>query len=378
MKQTETLEFGVNDLPSRNSKLEKQPIAWATNLFLLLTPIFGIGGLVYLSSSHQLVWQSWVLFGFYFVATGISITGGYHRLFSHKSYEASAPVKIFFLFFGGAAFQQSVLEWCEGHRIHHKFVDTPDDPYSIKKGFFYAHLGWLFRKKEYTQFNVKDLEVDPLVKFQHDHYHKLAIFGCFFLPGFISMTWGSFWDGVLISGALRVFLVHHVTFFINSLCHTFGERTYSKEQTARDSWWIAILTFGEGYHNFHHEFQTDYRNGIRWFDFDPTKWLIYALSKLGLASNLKVVKQETILRKTLFLSQKEAISKFIQEQKNVHPEWEAMLEDLRNKAVEIQKQIYDLRIQKSALAKAILKSKREELEQVLKTWDLVLNKPQFV
>lgn len=235
-------------------------------------------------------------------ATGISITMGYHRLFSHLSFQAKWPVKWFVTFFGAAAWENSVINWSADHRMHHKHVDhEDDDPYSITRGFWWAHMGWLMfkLKPEPPLDNVKDLQKDPLLAWQHKHIHWVALFMGFILPAVLCGLYYGSWEaalgGLLIVGVLRTVIVQHATFCINSACHYFGSQPYSSKHSSRDSWVMALLTFGEGYHNYHHEFQHDYRNGVKPWQFDPTKWAIWTLSKIGMTSNLRRVSDAKIL-----------------------------------------------------------------------------------
>jgi stearoyl-CoA desaturase (delta-9 desaturase) len=241
------------------------------------------------------------LFAFFLVSTGLSITLGYHRLFSHLTFQAKWPVKLFTLLFGAAAFEGSALEWSADHRRHHKFVDREEDPYDINKGLFHAHIGWLlFRAGPDTPLTwVPDLQKDRLAMWQHKHYVAVAIGTAFALPAAIGWIAGgpvAALGAFLIAGVARVVVVHHMTFCINSLCHWIGDRPYSSDCTARDSVLMAVCTFGEGYHNFHHIFQHDYRNGVKPWQFDPTKWTIWMLSKVGLARGLRTVPEEKILK----------------------------------------------------------------------------------
>lgn len=273
-------------------------INWTNTLFLVLCPIAAIVGTLLLCLAGTVGWQTWVLTAVLTGITGLSITGGYHRLFSHNTYKGNWIVRLLFILFGAGAFEGSVLDWCTDHRNHHRYTDTDKDPYDINKGFWYAHIGWLFTlditKRDYS--NVDDLAKDPLVRFQHKFYVPLAVFMGFILPTAIASLWGAPLAGLFIAGALRITFNQHVTFFINSLCHYMGERPYSKKQSARDHWLMPFLTYGEGYHNFHHQFPLDYRNGVRWYQFDPTKWLILCLEKLGMATQLKRVSCQRIAR----------------------------------------------------------------------------------
>ena len=240
------------------------------------------------------------LFFFFAISTAMSITLGYHRLFSHLTFQASPIVRLYTLLFGAAAFEGSALGWCADHRRHHKHVDHEEDPYDINKGLFHAHIGWLlFRRGPESPLTwVRDLQKDKLAWLQHEYYVPIAMFMSFVLPTAIGWVYGgpiAALGAFLIAGVARVVFVHHMTFCINSLCHWIGKRPYSSNVSARDSLLMAIFTFGEGYHNFHHEFQHDYRNGVKPWQFDPTKWIIWTLSKVGLVQDLRRVPDSRIM-----------------------------------------------------------------------------------
>ena len=240
-------------------------------------------------------WE-WVLFGWFVFVTGLSITIGYHRLFAHRAFGAGRLLTFLGLFFGAAAFEQSALMWASQHRDHHRFVDTPLDPYNIKQGFWHAHMGWMvFWRQETDYSNVRDLEADPLMLHQHRHYLLWAIAAGVLLPLAIGALIGHLLGALILGVATRLTFVHHSTFCINSVCHRFGRATYDIDSTARDHWIVALITFGEGYHNFHHRFPSDYRNGVRWYQWDPSKWLIALLSLAGLAGRLYRVSPQAIL-----------------------------------------------------------------------------------
>ena len=221
---------------------------------------------------------------------GMSITGGYHRLWAHKTYRAHPALKGFFALWGAGALQNSILLWASDHRRHHRHVDNNErDPYSAGRGLWFSHMGWILRDyPACTQDfdNAKDLQRDPVVMWQHKYYGPIALFMNLALPTMLGLWHGDIIGTLLLVGLLRLIVNHHVTFFINSLAHYWGSRPYCDSNSARDNGYLAFLTYGEGYHNFHHQFQSDYRNGIRWWQWDPTKWLIILCSRLGLASNL--------------------------------------------------------------------------------------------
>jgi len=279
-------------------------VNWITAIFLAVTPVLGAVGVIYC----QWYWQTWVLFFLHYLTGGIGITAGYHRLFSHRAYSAHPVFKYTLLFFATGAFQMSCLEWCNDHRAHHRYTDTDKDPYTIKKGFWYAHLGWLLWHREAPKSDIRDLQRDPVMRFQDQYYSGLALLQGIVMPTMIAgLFWGDWMGGFLIASVLSRVLVHHATFCVNSVAHYFGSFTYSDQRTPRDSWLVGLITFGEGYHNFHHEFPYDYRNGAEYHSFDPTKWLIWALSYVGGTYNLMRFDTETIEKGKLQMLEKEVI-----------------------------------------------------------------------
>jgi stearoyl-CoA desaturase (delta-9 desaturase) len=252
---------------------------------LIAVPWYGI--------SQGYHWTAWLGFALVLAANGLSITAGYHRLWSHNTYKAQPVLRLVLALFGAATLQNSILVWASGHRRHHRHIDDYDqDPYCAGRGFWFSHMGWMLRDYEASQddfSNVRDLQRDPIVVWQHKYYGPLAL-GMNFLPalvlGYITGDWIA---NLLLAGFLRLVVCHHTTFFINSLAHLWGKQPYTDKNTARDNGLLALLTYGEGYHNYHHQFQNDYRNGVRWWQFDPTKWLIKTASWIGLTRDLNRV-----------------------------------------------------------------------------------------
>jgi len=236
-------------------------------------------------------------------AIGTAISGGYHRLFSHRAYRASWPLRFLFLCLGAAAFENSALKWSSDHRIHHRHVDTDQDPYSIRRGFWYAHWTWVMEAKALPIASVADLEKDPLVRWQHRHHFLIGALVAT-LPLWIGLATGNILGHLVFGVALRIVMTHHTTFFINSAAHWFGSRPYTDANTARDNWLLAPITYGEGYHNFHHQWQWDYRNGALWYQWDTTKWLLSALGWLGLAGQFRRVPAATMTRARLHMEEK--------------------------------------------------------------------------
>ena len=273
-------------------RLPLDRINWLTSSFLIGTAALTLTGLPLYLWFFGLDWFQVVLFFVMLSAIGFSVTLGYHRLFSHITFQASWPIRLFVLIFGAGAFENSVLMWASEHRRHHKHVDHDEDPYCISKGFFYAHIGWLLFKLHNDQpyDNVADLQKDRLICWQDRYVQWIAVLVSFALPASLGFLWNG-WRGALgaflIAGVARIVVLQHCTFLINSACHTIGRQPYSTKCSARDSFLLALFTFGEGYHNYHHEFQYDYRNGVKPWQMDPTKWIIWMLSKLRLVRGLR-------------------------------------------------------------------------------------------
>jgi stearoyl-CoA desaturase (delta-9 desaturase) len=276
----------------------RRRLDWVNTIFMTASPVLAVGLTAYYLATQGLHWGDAALFFVMYILTGMGITAGYHRYYSHRAYDCHWTVQLFYLIFGAAAIENSALKWCRDHRIHHQKVDSQEDPYNIKEGFFYAHIGWIFFKTpaERDFSTVPDLRRDKLVRWQHRYYLPILVIVGFGIPTLIGAAYGRPLGGFLFGGLVRAVFVQHMTFLINSAAHYFGKRPYSVDNTARDSWWLAFFTYGEGYHNYHHRFGADYRNGIRWYQFDPTKWFIRTLSYFGLAWRLTKFREEHILK----------------------------------------------------------------------------------
>jgi stearoyl-CoA desaturase (delta-9 desaturase) len=270
---------------------QRPPIDWVTTILFSATFVVAVTVVPLYGAFAGYSAANWAWFGAFLIATGVSITAGYHRLWSHHAYEAHWSVRLFFMLFGAMAIQNSILIWAAGHRPHHRYVDDEvQDPYSARRGLWFSHIGWMLRRHPSGEPDfkyVKDLERDPIVMFQHRHYVPLVLGMNIGLPLLVGVFTGDIIGALLLCGVLRLVINHHVTFFINSLAHFWGTRPYTDANSSRDNPVLALLTYGEGYHNFHHLFAHDYRNGVRWWQWDPTKWLIAAMSGLGLASKLR-------------------------------------------------------------------------------------------
>ncbi|MCB1112001.1 MAG: fatty acid desaturase [Chlamydiales bacterium] len=302
--------------------------------------------------------------------TGLSITAGYHRYFSHRSYKTHPVIEYILLFFGSMTIQGSALRWSFDHRKHHAFVDTDRDPYSIKRGFWHAHFLWLLEKQEPIDPKVvADLKNNPRVMFQERH-DILCMLGSNML---VWLFFGYIFDDmlgalVMIVG-LRIFLVHHFTWFINSLAHTWGDRPFDIEQSAVNNFILSFLTFGEGYHNYHHTFAHDYRNGVRWYHFDPTKWLIWVLNKAGLATNLRKVDALTIQKKMVIERRQILLERIKTTWYVKKDELEHSVQEISDRIVENMVKLHNLNMRyhqfrKEKAENALVEKLRHEMEQL--------------
>jgi stearoyl-CoA desaturase (delta-9 desaturase) len=288
----------------------RHPVAWPNVAFLVGTPILAIGGAAWYTAAVGIFWEDLALCAVMYMATGLAITAGYHRYYSHRTYECARPVRIWWLLFGAAAVENSALCWSSDHRDHHRFVDSEKDPYDIMKGIFWAHMGWIFFRDLRTEAerfaNAPDLRADPLVRWQHRWYLAIAIGVSLGVPALAGLLTGRIWGAILWGGVIRLVLCHHGTFLINSAAHAIGRQPYSDADTSRDNPFLALFTFGEGYHNFHHAFPGDYRNGVRWFHWDPSKWVLLALRAAGLAWRLNRMPDRAIARAKMEMDRRRA------------------------------------------------------------------------
>ncbi|KAL4076410.1 hypothetical protein V8B97DRAFT_1921978 [Scleroderma yunnanense] len=273
-------------------------IHWLHTSILLIPPVLLIIGLL----RTPLQWNTamWTVAYGYVPAFGVS--AGYHRLWAHRTYKASKTLEYILAVCGAGAVEGSIAWWARGHRAHHRYTDTDLDPYNAHKGFFYSHIGWMLFKprRRPGPADVSDLRNNPVVKWQHRYYIPLALTVAIVIPTAVAgYGWGDWQGGFVFASLLRMIFVHHSTFCINSVCHWLGDRPYDDKLTPRDSILGVIVTLGEGYHNFHHQFPMDYRNGHKWYHYDPAKWFIWTCEKVGLASNLKTFSDNEVQKAEL-------------------------------------------------------------------------------
>lgn len=371
-------------IPNSNSAThpQKKKISFINTFYLVVSPIALVILLPLDLKLNGLNTGILVFTLVYWFLTGFGITGGYHRFFSHRAYEAKGWFRAMLLLFSAGALQNSALKWCTDHRRHHRQVDTDQDPYNINKGFFWAHMGWVF----YGDPPMKesdmpiDLKRDPYVMLQHKYYLPLALFMCFGLPTLVGWMLGSAMSGFVLGGLARVVLTTHSTFLINSAAHYFGTQPYSDTNSARDHWLIAILSNGEGYHNFHHHFQHDFRNGVQWFHWDPTKWILRFCARMGWISNLRAVSDEEILLSKMRMEEKrlsqrganvEHLKEFTRAVQSAQARWRELKRDYqamkKSSRASANRKIADMRQSIDEMKRSMAASKRE-FKQAYRAW----------
>ena len=280
------------------------PITNETSERVVRTLIFGLPPLAlafagWMAWGGTLHWQDLVVLAITYPLTGLGITVGYHRLFTHRSFKTTRPVRAVLAVLGSMAVEGSTIEWAATHRKHHRFSDHQGDPHSPHvghtpgwrgdvHGLVHAHVGWMFRGKDMAnpERYAPDLLADPDLRFISRTFPLWVAVGLAIPFGLGVVLTGSVIGGLtamLWGGAVRVFLLHHVTFSINSLCHYFGRRPFSTGDESRNLAWLAPLAFGESWHNNHHAFPTSASHGLRRWQIDPGAWAIRGLERCHLA-----------------------------------------------------------------------------------------------
>ena len=271
-------------------------------------PVLALGLVVWQVWGDFLRWSDVVVFAIMYMATGLGITVGFHRYFTHRSFKTSKPVRAVLAVLGSAAIEGPVISWVADHRKHHTFADQEADPHSPHvdhgvgwrsafKGLLHAHVGWLFvhTQRGLRRRYARDLVDDPVVSFVDRKFFVWAVGGLLLAFALGWAIGGSLYaglTGLLWGGAVRMLVVHHVTFSINSLCHFFGRRRFDTDDESRNLLWLAPFSFGESWHNNHHAFPTSAEHGLRKWELDPSALLIRALEKVGLVWDVVRVDRE--------------------------------------------------------------------------------------
>ena len=260
--------------------------------------VFVIGPLVATAYAMYTLWEEWIswtelgLFLAFYFLTGLGITIGFHRLLTHRSFEVGPMLKATFLILGSMAVQGRAIDWAANHLKHHAFSDQEGDPHSPLEGFFHAHVGWLFSAPPADRERyAKKLIDDPIISFVDRTFLVWVGLGLL-IPYLIGG-----WEGLLWGGFVRIAFVNHVTWAVNSVCHTFGDRPFDIKDMSRNNWIVGLLAFGEGWHHNHHAFPAMAYHGMGWRQFDLSAIVIRLLSKLRLARNVKMPSGELVERR---------------------------------------------------------------------------------
>jgi stearoyl-CoA desaturase (delta-9 desaturase) len=305
MTETTSLDFPTSDVETPLSESAHPRITLTTQIVNFFAVVGPFAGLV---ASIVLLWGwgfSWVelglLLGMY-VVTVLGITVGFHRLFTHHSFETSRVVKFILAAVGSMAVQAPLLKWVAVHRLHHQHSDRAEDPHSpheyhsgtfgVLRGLWHAHLGWIFQADppNLGRF-VKDLRQDGLLRVASALFPVWVILGLLIpavLGGILAGEWMGAVLGLLWGGLARIFLVHHVTWSVNSVCHLWGGQPFPSRDQSRNNIVFGVLALGEGWHNNHHAFPTSARHGLRWWQLDVSYWVIRMLALCGIAWKVKL------------------------------------------------------------------------------------------
>ncbi len=277
----------------------------------VIVPFLGLVVALYGFWGWGVTWVDVMLLMVMYAVTGLGVTIGYHRLFAHRSFEAVRPLKIVLAILGSMAVQGPVLKWTAIHRRHHQHSDQVDDPHSphhhggglrgVLAGFGHAHLGWIFKAHcpDHGRY-VRDLHADRLLRLTSRLFGVWVFIGLLIpmvLGGLLTGTWTGALLGLLWGGLVRVFLCHHVTWSINSVCHLWGTRPFDGSDHSRNNFVFGVLGLGEGWHNNHHAFPSSARHGLRWWELDVSYLAIRVLESLGLARRVRVPARDRIRAK---------------------------------------------------------------------------------
>lgn len=253
-------------------------------LVLVIIPLAGVFLAMRLLWQRAVDWADIALMIGLYVPISMGITIGFHRYLTHRGFRTNPAIKAALLVLGSMALEGSAISWAANHRKHHALSDQQGDPHSPADGFFHAHVGWLFEGQPADQVvYARDLREDRMVMWISRLFPLFAVL-TFLVPFAIGG-----WTGLLWGGLVRVFLTHHVTWSVNSVCHTFGRRPFTTKDRSRNQWLVGLLAMGEGWHNNHHAFPRSALHGLRWWQFDLSGLTIRALARVRLVWNVQRV-----------------------------------------------------------------------------------------
>ncbi len=263
-------------------------------LVVVIAPLLATGVAIEQTWDRAVSWRDLALLLGLYVPISLGVTAGFHRMLTHRSFRAHAPARLLLLVLGSMAVEGAAVVWAADHLKHHALSDKPGDPHSPVEGLLHAHLGWLFRSEH----------ADPKVYCRHLLQDPVVMFADRLFPVWVALSLlvpfalGG-WTGLLWGGLVRIFLVHHVTWSVNSVCHTFGERAFATADRSRNQWLVGLLGMGEGWHNNHHAFPRSAIHGLDRWQLDVSAWLIAALERLRLVDDVQRIAPEMVVRKRL-------------------------------------------------------------------------------
>lgn len=280
-----------------------QQIVWRNLIWLSLLhvgSIYGLFGLTWKCHWYTLIWAV-VLY----IWGGLGITAGSHRLWAHRTYQAKFPLRLFLAIGQTSAFQNDIYEWCRDHRVHHKFTETDADPHNASRGFFFSHVGWLLVRKhpdvkaKGAGVDVSDLLRDPIVYIQNRYYVPLMFLWCFIIPTFVPVYYWqeTAWNAFFVAGLLRYCLILNATWLVNSVAHIWGMHPYDDHINPTENPFVSSLALGEGWHNYHHVFPSDYRTGEYGWRINMTTIFIDLMAAIGQAYDRKTIPTEIVLKR---------------------------------------------------------------------------------
>jgi len=267
----------------------------------VVVPFLALLAAVPLAWGWGLGWHDVVITIFFYFLSGFGVTVGFHRLFTHGSFKAKPALRVALAIAGSLSLEMGVLDWVATHRRHHKYSDRAGDPHSpwrfgsdwkaLAKGLAYAHVGWLFDKERTSvEKFCPDLLADPGIRAVHKRFELLMAVSMV-APALVGGLWSMSWHGALTAffwGSLvRIALLHHVTWSINSICHTFGDEAFEVRDKSRNVWWLAILSMGESWHNLHHSDPTCARHGALKGQIDPSARVIWIFERFGWVTDVR-------------------------------------------------------------------------------------------
>lgn len=295
----------IEPVITEDTHQQKRPpmqIVWRNVIFMSLLHIGAIYALFLIPWAHPLTWL-WTIATYLMNALGI--TAGVHRLWAHRSYKARLPLRILLAVWNSMAFQNDIIEWSRDHRVHHKYSETEADPHNAKRGFFFSHCGWLLVRKhpdvkeKGKLLDLSDLMEDPVCIVQRKIYVPSVVFMCFIFPPFVAWYfWGeSAWNAFFICAIFRYIIALNVTWFVNSWAHLYGNKPYDQNINPAENFFVTFSAVGEGFHNYHHVFPSDYSTSEYGWRFNLTTFFIDCMAALGLAYDMKKMSHEAVFRR---------------------------------------------------------------------------------